>query len=169
MKLIFKFMSRVGFVEVENPQSEVLKAVKVFLEKRRSDPESELTELSEFMRHLGALKESPQNELLKIICDAAIDLSSRQKENKNLSKRIHKSLEKMEKNFNEKSWDEQKWVVHEAIAAVIMNSNPPPEMGVVVTSNPMRGERGSRPPSGLVAEAAVSSTSAKSDRCCIVS
>ncbi len=145
-------------VEVLNPQPDVLKVVKTFLKKLKSDPELELTELSKFMLHLRGQK-TPQNELLKIICDAAIDLSSRQKENKDLSKRIHKSLEKMEKNFNEKGWDEQSGVVHEAISEVIMNYNPLPE---VVVTNPV-----ARVPSAKLVGRSV--TPQRDFGCCVIS
>jgi hypothetical protein len=116
--------------------SVVLEAVKVFLEKQKSDPELELKELCKFMIDLNERK-NPQKELLKIICDAAIDLSSRQKENKDLSGRLHESLQKMADDFKEKGWDEQCNVVHETISAVIMNYNPPPKTGVVEVVNPI--------------------------------
>lgn len=153
-------MSRVGIVEVSNPQFEVLKAVKVFLKKRQSDPESELTELSEFMLQLREQK-TPQTELLEIICDAATDLSSRQKENKDLSRRLCKSLEEMESNFKGKGWDEQGGMVHEAISAVIMNCNPPPKEKEVV--NPVVGTEPSWPAGMLLLPPR------KRSGCCVIS
>lgn len=149
-----------------NPQSEVLKAVKVFLEKQKNDPELEMRELFEFMRYFCELKEKPHKELLKIICDAATELSSRQKENKDLSGRLHESLQKMADDFKEKGWDEQCEVVHETISAVLMNYNPPPGREEVVVVNPI----------AVVAPKASPALSARSvvppqknSSCCIIS
>ncbi len=155
-------------VEVSNPQSEVLKAVQVFLEKRKSDPKLELTELSEFMLHFRELK-TPQNELLKIICDAAIDLSSRQKTNEDLSRGLLESLAEMKGDFKEKGWDEQSGRVHETIAAVIMNCNPPPKDGVVEVPNPLaRAPKTGRAPSTKLLKKPITPPQ-KHSGCCVIS
>jgi hypothetical protein len=149
-------------VEVSNPQSEVLKAVKVFLGKQKSDPESELTELSKFMLHFSEQR-NPQKELLEIICDAAIDLSLRQKENKDLSGRLHESLQKMADDFKEKGWKEQCDVVHDTIAAVLMNYNPPPKVEEVEVA------RVSPPAPSLRSVRRSASPQQKNPNCCIIS